>query len=396
MAFTGLLSKIVGAGLGIILAIQAFLLQPAQSESVLFVQTYPLVAIDNLWTAYSKKIQKDGRTIDRDRNYLTTSEGQSYSMLRAVWMDDKETFERVLKWTNNNLRKREDDNLFAWQWGQNEDGTWDVIYDDGGINTASDADQDIALALIFAAKRWNEPRFMNQAVEILNDIWETEVIQIDGRPYLVAGNWAVGEELPTLNPSYYSFGAYPIFAEVNPENDWLALRDTSYEVLEKATALTDNNVGLPADWVAINPITAEVVKPIHSDKTINFSDDAIRVPYRVALDWIWFGDQRAKDYLDSLSFFTDQWNEHGKVYREYDQEGNVIQETESSFVYGAILPYFIVTDPVLARQVYNEKLVPLYDPDIEEFGEELGYYSQNWVWFGMAFMEDATPNLYNL
>src|SRR3989344_697697 len=173
-------------------------------RGTVFVETYPGTVVETIWVSYRDKIQKDGRTLDRERNYLTTSEGQSYSLLRSVWMDDKDTFDRVLKWTNHNLRKRDGDRLFSWLWGQNPNGHWDVLREEGGINTASDADQDIALALIFANKRWNQSHYMEQAREVLADIWRAEVVTINGRPYLTAGNWAKQENQPTLNPSYFS------------------------------------------------------------------------------------------------------------------------------------------------------------------------------------------------
>jgi endo-1,4-beta-D-glucanase Y len=104
----------------------------------------------------------------------------------------------------------------------------------GRINTASDAIRYSSRAY-FAEKRWNQDDYKEQAQEILTEIWEKEVVIVNGKPYLVAGNWAAGEERPTLNPSYFSFAAYPIFAEVDPAHPWLFLKDTSYEVLNAST-----------------------------------------------------------------------------------------------------------------------------------------------------------------
>src|ERR1700674_5745842 len=44
------------------------------------------------WSGYKDCfIQPDGRVIDFQRDQVTTSEGQSYAMLRAVWMNDRTT-----------------------------------------------------------------------------------------------------------------------------------------------------------------------------------------------------------------------------------------------------------------------------------------------------------------
>ena len=361
------------------------------------IKTFSGIAVNNLWLSYTDKIQKDGRTIDRSRNYLTTSEGQSYSLLRAVWMDDKAVFDRVLKWTNNNLKKRPDDKLFAWKWGQDAEGKWDVLAEEGGINTASDADQDIALALIFAYKRWNDPYYEEFAKETLNDIWRQEVITIKGKHYLLAGNWAKTEEKPTINPSYFSFAAYPIFAEVNPENPWLKLRDDMYEVLNKATFENldySTSVGLPPDWVNVDPATGEIIAVVHDDKTTDFSDDAFRVMWRVALDWKWHENPKAAEYLKKVAFLNTEWEQNGKIYSSYQHNGQRISDAESLSLYGGILPYFVVTSPKNAEDLYFSKIVPLYNQDTEDFRSDIGYYAQNWVWFGMAFYEDKLINLY--
>lgn len=362
-----------------------------------FVDTYPKTVVNNLWVTYKDKIQVDGRTLDRDRNYITTSEGQSYALLRAVWMDDKETFDRVLKWTNNNLGKRDDD-LFAWKWGKRANGEWDVIREEGGINSASDADQDIALALIFANKRWSQNHYLKQAKEILNDIWEEEVVVIYGRPYLLAGNWAKDDKSYTINPSYFMFYAYPIFAEVDPTHDWMALKATSYEVLEKATTASieqRTSGNLPPDWISIDPITLRVVPSRHQDKKTDFADDAFRIPWRVGLDWAWHQDERARNYLlTSLDPLTKEWQERGILYSSYTHDGTPLRLTESVSMYAATYSYFRLAHPEIAEEIYQKKLAPLYDPDTEDFAKPLGYYAQNWVWFGLAFHAGELSNLY--
>ncbi|UZQ54172.1 hypothetical protein OOK60_17075 [Trichothermofontia sichuanensis B231] len=46
----------------------------------------------------------DWETPDRRRS---TSEGQAYARLRAVWMDDPDTFARTLQWGEDNRRRRQ-------------------------------------------------------------------------------------------------------------------------------------------------------------------------------------------------------------------------------------------------------------------------------------------------
>lgn len=387
----------ISALMVLVSTVSASLLSSVVSERVVVFERYPHAVVDNIWIGYKSKIQNDGRVVDRDRNYVSTSEGQSYALLRAVWMDDKEVFDRVLRWTNQNLRKRDGDRLFSWLWGKREDGTWGVIEEEGGENAASDADQDIALALIFAYKRWNEEHYLKEAKRLLEDIWKKEIVIINGNPYITAGNWAVGEEYPTLNPSYFSFAAYPIFAEVDTDRPWLQLKDAAYKVLDEASKLALDKTGsayLPPDWVSVDRDTEKVLPPKLQNKTTDFSDDAFRVLWRVALDWEWYRDQRAKAYLLKLSFMRDEWEKYKKIVRLYSHDGSRLSEAESPSMYGAMLAYAMVVDRDMASSLIKEKIAEYYNPDNEALNENIGYYSQNWLWFGVAFYAGRLPNLF--
>ena len=46
------------------------------------------------WRAYvSRFVEADGRVVDPKAGGITTSEGQAYALLRAVWMDDRPVFD---------------------------------------------------------------------------------------------------------------------------------------------------------------------------------------------------------------------------------------------------------------------------------------------------------------
>src|SRR5574344_2396271 len=123
--------------------------------TVLILSTYFVLAnktfnLENTYNIYKQTyMSNDGRVIDKSKSDITTSEGQSYMLLRALAMNDKKTFDLVLKWSQNNLQRQ--DNLFAWLWGKTKHNDWGILDN----NTASDADIDIALALFKASEKWN-------------------------------------------------------------------------------------------------------------------------------------------------------------------------------------------------------------------------------------------------
>src|SRR3989338_4521076 len=66
----------------------------------------PYTILSSSWEKYKNKfINFDGRIIDYSIGDVTTSEGQSYALLRSVWIDDKENFDLVWKWTKENLKR---------------------------------------------------------------------------------------------------------------------------------------------------------------------------------------------------------------------------------------------------------------------------------------------------
>lgn len=383
------------------------------SGTILFFSTrlkvnpsYPIVfspktMLNELWERYKEEYiePETNRTLDKQRNNITTSEGQSYTMLRAVWQDDKITFEQSWQWTKDILRREEDDNLFSWLFGEKEDGTYDILREQGGYNTASDGDTDIALALAFGFARWNDWEYLRQARLIVNDIWEQEVITIQGKPYLAANNLEKESTSETIivNPSYLAPYAYKVFAMIDKDHPWGDLVDSSYEVLEKAgrdKLDTEEAIGLAPDWLFIDRKTGEFrVNYSSLGLTSNYGFDAMRIPWRIALDWIWNKDERAKKVLNSYRFLEEEWVFNKQIYSTYSHDGRALLPSESHAMYGTAIAYFIVEAPEVSTDIYQRKLKPLYNPDKQGWASTLGYYDDNWVWFGMAMYNNELPNL---
>lgn len=348
--------------------------------------------LSSSWEKYkSIFITKDGNVVDASQGNITTSEGQSYALLRSVWMDDKQTFDTVWIWTRNTI-KRPADNLFGWRWGKNSDGKYGFITG-GGDNSATDADEDIALALIFAAHRWHDTAYLASAKLILSDIWSKETAVIVNKRYLLAGNWANRSTDVIINPSYFAPYAWRIFAEVDHQHNWDSLIVPAYENLSLvSTALLDKeaSVGLPPDWISIDKGQGVVHETGVPNLTTNYGFDALRIPWRVGLDYQWNKEPRAKEYLRiSCSFLSNVYKKNGKLAATYDHSGGVIYADESPSLYAALQGCLLVLDPSLAQKVYQDKIITLYSNEFNTFNDVLSYYDQNWLWFGAAMYNHA-------
>jgi endoglucanase len=355
--------------------------------------------LSDLWRVYTDTYLEDGtnRTIDRQSDGVTTSEGESYTMLRAVWMDDLATFTDSWQWTKDNLQR--DDRLMAWEFGQLPDGSYGIRTDSGGANTATDADVDIAYALLMAYSRWKEDAFLYDALPIISSIWEREVVEVDGAPVLVANNLERDDPRQVLvNPSYFAPYAYRVFAQVDTDetHDWTGLVDNSYALLQRLAAApldADRSAGLPPDWVTLDRRTGDFRAVDDEDLTTRYSFDALRTPWRLALDARWYGDERAQQLLEQESLLAERWTADGRLVASYDRDGTPAADYEAPAMYGGAMGFFTVVRPDLAEQVYTEELLPLHDADTGDLTGSLGYYDSNWVWFGMALYLDQLPDL---
>ncbi len=353
--------------------------------------------LSGTWDTYKEEYWENetGRTLDKQQDNITTSEGQSYTMLRSVWMSDKATFDKSWEWTQEQLGR--DDGLFAWRWGEKADGTYGVLEDMGGQNAASDADTDIALALLMAAGRWQQENYLTEAKSLISNIWEHEVVEVQGVPYMTSNNLEKQSQSPiVMNPSYLAPYAYREFAKVDTKHDWNALVDSSYDFINRSMESKldkSETANLVPDWVLMDRQTGALSAPTTANLTTNYSYDAMRTVWRLGMDYQWNKEPRAKETLEKMSFLKDEWNDGGVLYSTYSHDGKVVKQDEVAETYGTSLSYFKVADPGLGDEVYEQKITTLYDQNTNAWKEPLTYYASNWVWFGIALHEDQLPNL---
>lgn len=346
------------------------------------------------WQVYRQRfIQDDGRVIDREANDRSTSEGQAYALLRAVWINDRETFDRVLQWSETNLQRRDLDGnrtdlLWAWKWGQQPNGNWGTI----DRNFASDGDIDAITALIWAAKQWNQPQYLDLARQKLTDLWNLSTLPSETNPnirYLLPGPKDAFQPQSArayLNPSYFAPYAFRLFAQVEPDRNWLSLVEGSYQVLDAAGQLSAK--GLPSDWVLLNLATGKVERAT-GDLQSRYGFDAYRVWWRVALDAAWFNEPRALRYLQQqLQPLRQQWQAQQMIPAEIDLQGNPLVDYESTAQYAMLYTAFRLIDPEVATAIYQQKLVPAYRDGF--WDNDSAYYVQNLSWLGL-FPVDILP-----
>ncbi len=353
--------------------------------------------LEESWDIYREQfIQADGRVIDYEDSDRSTSEGQAYAMLRAVLIDDPKTFIATLDWAEKNLHRLSEtgaynDQLWAWKWGQAKPGKWGPI----DKNFASDADIDAITALIIGSRRWNRPEYLELARTKLRDLWRYSTYQVPGgMRYLLPGPLESFSPSPTtiiLNPSYFAPYAFRLFAQVDPDRDWMSLVKSSYDALEKSSKVSA--VGLPSDWIALDTKTGKY-QPLASQSNIQsvYSFDAYRVWWRVAWDAAWFNAPEAQAYLrTSTQHLEKQWRQQKRLSARIDLQGNPTVKYEATSQYAMLYPAFRLFSPDIATQLLEEKLLPQYKQGI--WDDESAYYTQNLAWIGLLSPDVLDPQL---
>jgi endo-1,4-beta-D-glucanase Y/4-amino-4-deoxy-L-arabinose transferase-like glycosyltransferase len=313
----------------------------------------------------------------------TDARDQAAAMLMAVWMDDQDTFEELWNWTRTHLQSE-----FGLLYHSNKPGA--------DLYTSTDADTDTALALLLAEKRWNDVSYKRYARRIIQAIWEHEVVEIEGAPYLAAGNWAVSEDQIIFAPATFAPYAYHFFAEVDPEHNWWYLLDTNYKLLNQVTHSSlgeAGSVGLPPAYVGIDRETGALIpNPDGAAAQGNeFDDNAAQVYWRVGLDAQWHEDRRADRFLTASPFPRYEWKTEGKLAASYSHTGRPQTDDESLIMYSVLLPKFLIANPQVAHEVFATQLVTAftYTENEGQWGDGKDPSQARWAWLATGLYANA-------
>ncbi len=345
------------------------------------------IILDSSWRYYVKNfLQSYGQVVDAQSGN-TTSEAQSYAMLRAVWENDRKTFDGVYKWTRDHFQYRGSDKLFSWLWLNGGGGKL------GDAATASDADEDIALALILAGRKWNDESYIQDATDLLNDIWANEVVEVGGHLFLMSGSGAGREKGYLVNPSYLSPASYRIFSQYDKTHNWNALAKDSYYLLNKLGTQKGNMTYLPPNWILINRLTGNIDSPGEYLSDANAPDygyDAFRVMWRVALDKLWFETSDAEEYLGKVLPFFEKALTNGS-YAIYDLDGSPqVNYSQLANTTGGLFVLKALNNSN-ADSLYNSLVKSRFNMGGGFWDDGKNYYDQNWAWFLSAFYFGRNP-----
>ena len=225
----------------------------------------------------------------------TVSEGIGYGMLLAVIFGDQTAFDGLLQYGK---LMRGEGSLMHWlRYGC--DAHSDTKYNNHPDNSASDADLDVAMALLMAECKWGDSSYGEEATVVIHAIRDHMFMDFNGMLVLQPGDSSWFDELGNgcVNYSYFAPAYYRAFAEHVPEDAdfWNKAAEDTYPVLAMAS---DSATGLVRNWGSSDGQGATPACHDAYNRAGSYGDDAARTPWRIATDFLWYGTAAAKSWND--------------------------------------------------------------------------------------------------
>ena len=307
------------------------------------------------------------------KNKDARTEGMSYGMMVAVQLDKKEVFDKIWRFSKAYLQHQSGPREGYFAWSLNP-----VTMKQNSPGSASDGELYYITSLLFASNKWGNDTGINyykEARRILDAMWKkdgtgniynlinTEHKQISFVPEGGGYKWT--------DPSYHLPAFYEIwvqYAKDGHEQFYKECADVSREFLHKACHPV---TGLNADYTEFDGTP-------HSTRWMPaaFRYDSWRVPMNIAMDYAWFGKDKAwqEDYAKrfqnflrskGMETYEDQFNLDGTTPDFILQAGPVKKLRHSiGLVSTAATASLVNKDKAsldFVHAVWNAKLEPYED-----------------------------------
>lgn len=234
----------------------------------------------NQWKAkYVIPADSGLRVVRPENSNDTVSEGMGYGMLLSMWAKDQGTFAGLWQYTQKYLDSK---GLMNWQISSGGS----VI----GQGSATDADEDIAYALVKAASIWPGQGYDIGAKNMIAAIKRSDTVNNFMNP---GDNWGA---TTIMDPSYLAPSYYRAFATFTGDTQWNDIASKNSSWLQQAA---NSSTGLLPDWLNADFSQANIGFDTHKN---DFFYDAVRTPIRLLMAYK-SGDQNAASVLQKQNWF---------------------------------------------------------------------------------------------
>lgn len=251
------------------------------------------------------RIEYDGTTV---------SEGIGYGLVITAYAGDKDKFDKLLAYFQKRLTWN---GVMNWEYkGCDENPS--------GSGGATDGDLDAAMGLLVAHHQWPDQGYGEQFKTLAQSIRTSEFTDCGLIVQKPGDGWGGCD---CTNPSYYAPGYYRAFSrfykdEGDNDNEtfWTQAATDSYVVLFRNQHETS---GLVTAWTNIDGDAGPCGGQAMGDGgPWTYQYDACRTPWRIATDYLWWGSDDAKTFLNPIvDFVNDEVGGIENVVSGYYHDG---------------------------------------------------------------------------
>jgi endoglucanase len=242
--------------------------------------------VKSWYDSWSKKyLQTCNSNLRPGVDPLTKSlvEAQGFAMLAAAYMGDKDVFDKLYGYYKAKCTTA-GCGLMGWK------QTCDAFEDQGA---ATDGDVDVASGLVVANWQWPGAGYDTKAEAVITNL-KKMILTCSGKSTLYPGcsNGQAWGGCNETDISYYSPAFFRYFAQLTGDTGWTKLADDTHLIRDAAA---NTSTGLVPDWQSVSGTAGS------GSRKAYYSFDAMRTPYKHALDYLWNGNAAAQAWCKKIS-----------------------------------------------------------------------------------------------
>ncbi|WP_309380463.1 glycosyl hydrolase family 8 [Cerasicoccus frondis] len=357
--------------------------------------------VQQRWDDYKGNfITQSGATANGEWRVLqsgnkTTSEGIGYAMLYCVFMDNAKNNTRPIfdGLFNYYMRRLNNKGMMHWTVQPNQDP------DTLNYASAADAEQDVALALIFADRQWGSEDgipYIDHAKTLIHRI-EVHICRQNAYDLLGAGTGSSGDEIQNI--SYYAPAWYKIFSSVTGSNYWTdSVIPACYSEIDY---FYNNNTiyarGLLPDWHDPDGHGVPVGYGNIDEDSYAHGYEACRAAWRIGTDYLWNGtsqDTLAYDNTYEIAdFMKTASNSTPTAIKSYSIPDGAVKLNYNSLSFTAPVGVAAMVSSSFntwRNQIYTSLITNYQGSSYDS------YFARSLQLFALLSMTGNAPNLFEL
>ncbi len=340
-----------------------------------------------LWQHYREHfLDSSGRVIDHSAGDKTTSEGQAYGMFFALVVNDRKSFDLMLRWTEDNLAGGDlTSRLPAWSWGKTADGQWKQL----DTNSAADADLWLAYDCLEAGRLWKDDRLTKLGTVLADRMSHSDIVLIPGvGTVLTPGpqGFHPSTDRWVLNPSYMPPQVIARIRQQAPDGPWASVQQDLPVVLTQGASSGFAMDWLAADAAGVHPSSSpDVLSQGKPGNSSHGSYDAIRV-------YLWLGTADREtpgvaETIQSMPGMAHYLSTTTTPPLQVDSNGTVTDPNSPVGFSAAVYPYLLAVGQQREAKAQMDRVDASLDPSNGLYGRGSEYYDQNLVLFATGWKD---------